>query len=100
MELGFVFVFCFSPTDRAKNRRRVGEIGKLFVEAGVITLAAFISPLCQDRQRIRALFPRGDFLNIYCQAPLEVCEQRNTKWFYTPAKAGEIAGFTGVSAPY
>lgn len=90
----------FSPVDRAENLRRVGEIGKLFVEAGVITLAAFISPLRQDRQRIRALFPHGDFLEIYCQVPLEICERRDTKGFYARAKAGEIVEFTGISAPY
>lgn len=90
----------FSQGGRAENLRRVGEIGKLFVEAGVITLAAFISPLRQDRQRIRALFPHGDFLEIYCQAPLEICEQRDTKGFYARAKAGEIPEFTGISAPY
>lgn len=90
----------FSTVDRAENLRRVGELGKLFVEAGVITLAAFISPLRKDRRNIRALFPHGDFLEIYCVATLDICEQRDTKGFYARAKAGEIAEFTGISAPY
>jgi adenylylsulfate kinase len=73
---------------------------KLFVEAGVIALTAFISPFQQDRQRARDLMAEGDFLEIYCQAPLAVCEQRDVKGLYKRARAGEIPEFTGVSSPY
>lgn len=90
----------FSLTDRTENLRRIGEIGKLFVEAGVITLAAFISPLRIDRERVRSLYPHGDFLEIYCHTPIEICEKRDTKGLYARARKGEIAEFTGISSPY
>jgi len=90
----------FSLSDRAENLRRIGEIGKLFIESGVITLAAFISPLRIDRERVRSLYPHGDFLEIYCRTPLEICEQRDTKGLYARARRGEIAEFTGISSPY
>jgi adenylylsulfate kinase len=90
----------FSLSDRTENLRRVGEIGKLFIEAGVITLAAFISPLRIDRERVRSLYPHGDFLEIYCRTPIEICEQRDTKGLYGRARRGEIPEFTGISSPY
>lgn len=90
----------FSPSHRTENLRRVGEIGKLFIEAGVITLAAFISPLRTDRERVRSLYPHGDFLEIYCRTSLDVCEQRDVKGLYARARRGEIPEFTGISSPY
>lgn len=90
----------FSLPDRAENLRRIGEIGKLFIEAGVITLAAFISPLRSDRERVRSLYPHGDFFEIYCRTPIEVCEERDTKGLYARARRGEIPEFTGISSPY
>lgn len=90
----------FSEKDRIENIRRVGEVGKLFVEAGIITLTAFISPFRRDRERVRTLFPHGDFLEIYCRCPLEVCEERDVKGLYRRARAGEIKDFTGISSPY
>lgn len=90
----------FSPQDRAENMRRIGAMSKLFIEAGVIALTAFISPLRADRAKLRAQFAPGDFLEIYCDCPLEVCEQRDAKGMYQRARRGEIAEFTGISAPY
>lgn len=90
----------FSVADRAENIRRVGEVAKLFLEAGVISLAAFISPFRADRERVRSMVPHGDFLEIYCRCPVEICEQRDAKGHYKRARAGEIPNFTGVSAPY
>lgn len=90
----------FSLEDRSENLRRIGEMAKLFIEAGVITLTAFISPLHQDREMVRKLMPHGDFLEIYCRCPLEVCEQRDVKGLYQRARAGEIPEFTGISSPY
>ncbi len=90
----------FSDRDRAENLRRIGEMCKLFVEAGVISLAAFISPMAADRARVRAMFRPGDFFEIYCEAPLEVCEGRDIKGVYARARRGEIPKFTGISAPY
>jgi adenylylsulfate kinase len=90
----------FSSQDRVENIRRAGEIAQLFIEAGVIALTAFISPFRSDRERVRALVPHGDFLEIYCNCPLEVCEQRDVKGLYQRARAGEIKDFTGISSPY
>ncbi|HSO06850.1 MAG TPA: adenylyl-sulfate kinase [Pelomicrobium sp.] len=90
----------FSERDRAENLRRIGEMCKLFVEAGVVSLAAFISPMAAERQRVRAMFQPGDFHEIYCEAPLEVCESRDVKGMYARARRGEIPNFTGISAPY
>jgi len=90
----------FSVADRVENIRRIGEVSKLFVEAGVIALTAFISPFRSDRKRVRSLVPHGDFLEIYCRCSLEVCEQRDVKGLYKRARAGEIQEFTGISAPY
>ncbi len=90
----------FSPEARVENIRRVGEVAKLFLEAGVITLTAFISPYRADRARVRGLVAEGDFIEIYCHCPIEVCEQRDVKGLYAKARQGLIADFTGVSSPY
>ncbi len=90
----------FSREDRAENIRRVGEVVKLFVEAGIIVLTAFISPFRLDRENVRRSLREGDFIEVYCRCPLEICEQRDVKGFYRRARAGEIKDFTGVSSPY
>lgn len=90
----------FSLEARAENLRRVGEVAKLFLEAGTIVLAAFISPSLVEREKVRALIPHGDFLEIHCHAPLDVCEQRDPKGMYARARRGEIPEFTGISSPY
>lgn len=90
----------FSPEDRRENIRRVGEMAKLFLDAGVISITALISPFKADRERVRQLVDSGDFLEIYCEASLEVCEQRDVKGLYRKARAGEIKEFTGISSPY
>ena len=90
----------FSVHDRQENIRRIGEMAKLFMEAGVIVLTAFISPYRADRQRVRGMVERGDFIEIYCDAPIEVCESRDVKGMYKKARAGQIAEFTGISSPY
>jgi adenylylsulfate kinase len=90
----------FAEADRQENIRRIGETAKLFAEAGVITLTAFISPYRADRRRVRALFAPGDFVEVYCRCDLEVCEGRDVKGMYRKARLGEIRDFTGVSAPY
>jgi adenylylsulfate kinase len=90
----------FSAEDRVENIRRVGEMAKLFIETGVIALTAFISPFLSDRERVRSLVPHGDFLEIYCHCPLEICEQRDVKGLYQRARAGMIKDFTGISSPY
>ena len=90
----------FSLEDRVENIRRVGELSKLFLESGIITLTAFISPFKSDRDLVRNLMPHGDFLEIYCRCPLEICEERDVKGLYKKARAGEIKDFTGISSPY
>ncbi|MCX7099288.1 MAG: adenylyl-sulfate kinase [Methylococcales bacterium] len=90
----------FSDHDRVENIRRVGELAKLMTEAGIITLTAFISPFKSDRDIARNRVPAGDFLEIYCQCPVETCEQRDVKGLYKKARAGEIPFFTGISSPY
>jgi adenylylsulfate kinase len=90
----------FSDEDRVENIRRVGEMAKLFLEAGVITLTAFISPFRSDREKVRSLVPHGEFLEIYCRCPIEVCEERDVKGLYKRARTGEIKNFTGISSPY
>ena len=90
----------FSAEDRSENIRRVGEMAKLFIEAGVIALTAFISPYQTDRARVRALVAPGDFIEIYCRCPLEVCEQRDVKGLYSKARQGVIQEFTGISSRY
>jgi len=90
----------FSDADREENIRRIGEVAKLFLDAGVVVLTAFVSPFQADRQRARALVEGGDFIEIHCAADLAVCEQRDTKGLYAKARAGEIKEFTGISSPY
>ncbi len=90
----------FSLQDRTENLRRIGEMAKLFVEAGLIALTAFISPLKKDRERVRSLLPHGDFIEIFCDASIDICESRDVKGLYRRARAGEIPEFTGISSPY
>ena len=90
----------FSESDRMENMRRIGEMAKLFVEAGVITLTAFISPFRADRLRVRQLFEPEDFVEVYCRCSLDICEGRDVKGMYRRARAGEIRDFTGISSPY
>jgi adenylylsulfate kinase len=90
----------FTAEDRKENIRRIGEMSKLFLEAGVIALTAFISPFQSDRNRVRNLVNNGQFIEIYCKASLNVCEQRDVKGLYAKARRGEISGFTGISSPY
>lgn len=90
----------FSPADRTENIRRIGEVAKLFADAGLITLTAFISPYRADRDAARAKIPADEFIEIYILCPLEECENRDTKGLYKKARAGEIPEFTGISAPY
>lgn len=90
----------FSAADRVENIRRIGEMVKLFVDAGVIALTAFISPFRKDRERVRQLVGDRDFLEVYCRCTLEVCEGRDTKGLYRKARRGEIKDFTGISSPY
>ena len=90
----------FSDADREENIRRIGEVAKLFVDAGVITLTAFVSPFRADRDKARALVADGDFIEVYCAADLAVCEDRDPKGLYAKARAGVIKEFTGISSPY
>ncbi|MGD9389437.1 MAG: adenylyl-sulfate kinase [Thioalkalispiraceae bacterium] len=90
----------FSADDRKENIRRIGEMSKLFLESGIITLTAFISPFKEDRNFVRNLVAHGDFLEVYCNAPLEVCEQRDVKGLYEKARQGIIPNYTGISSPY
>ena len=91
----------FSPEARTENIRRIGEVAKLLTDAGTIALTAFISPYREDRDRVRELMDREtDFIEVFVEAPLEVCEERDPKGLYKKARAGEIPEFTGISAPY
>jgi adenylylsulfate kinase len=90
----------FSPEDRTENIRRIGEVAKLFTSAGLVTLTAFISPYRADRDQVRAIMEPGDFVEVYVQCPIDVCETRDVKGLYKKARAGEIKEFTGISAPY
>ncbi len=90
----------FSDSDREENIRRIGEVAKLFLDAGVIILTAFVSPFRNDRAKARALVDKGDFIEVYCSANLNICEQRDTKGLYAKARAGDIKDFTGISSPY
>jgi len=90
----------FSDDDRRENIRRIGEIAKLMLEAGVIAMTAFISPFASERRIARKLVPHGEFLEIYCDSSIEICEQRDVKGLYKKARAGEIKEFTGISSPY
>jgi len=90
----------FSDADRTENIRRIGEVSKLMLDAGVVVMTAFISPFRKDRQLVRDLVKKGDFIEIFCQAPLSVCEERDPKGLYKKARAGQIPEFTGISSPY
>lgn len=90
----------FSDVDRVENIRRIGEVGKLFTDAGLIVLSAFISPFRSDRQMVRSLFPVGEFIEIHISTSLAVCEQRDPKGLYVKARKGEIKHFTGIDSDY
>lgn len=90
----------FSPEARAENLRRIAEMVKLFLDAGILCLTAFISPLQRDREKVRRIVGEHDFFEIYVKCPIEVCEERDVKGFYKLARAGKIQNYTGVSAPY
>ena len=90
----------FAPEDRVENIRRVGAVAQLFSDAGLIVLTAFVSPYRADRDAVRAALAPGDFIEVFVDAPLEVCESRDPKGLYRKARAGEIKDFTGISAPY
>lgn len=90
----------FGDEDRKENIRRIGEMTRLFVEAGVIAMTAFISPFRSERQRVRELFGEGEFLEVYCDCSLETCEERDVKGLYAKARAGLIPNYTGISSPY
>jgi len=90
----------FSPEDRTENIRRIGEVAKLFSDAGLVAVTAFISPYRADRDQVRAIMQPGDFIEVFVDCPVEVCEQRDVKGLYKKARAGEIKEFTGISAPY
>ena len=90
----------FSAEDRAENIRRIGEVGKLFADTGVITLSSFVSPYREDRDAVRELMADGDFIEVFIDTPLELCEERDPKGLYAKARTGEIPNFTGISDPY
>jgi adenylylsulfate kinase len=90
----------FSAEDREENIRRIGAVAKLFADAGIVATTAFISPYRKDRDAVRASLPAADFIEIFVDAPLEVCEARDPKGLYKKARAGEIKGFTGIDDPY
>jgi adenylylsulfate kinase len=90
----------FSPEDRTENIRRIGEVCRLFQDSGMVVLTAFISPYQADRDQVRSLHPEGRFIEVFVDAPLEVCEKRDVKGLYQKARTGEIPEFSGISAPY
>ncbi|QSP94464.1 adenylyl-sulfate kinase [Marinobacter salinisoli] len=90
----------FSDDDRVENIRRIGEVSKLFADAGLIVLSAFISPFASDRRMVRNLFPAGEFIEVFMNTPLETCEERDPKGLYQKARAGVVKDFTGIDSPY
>ncbi|MCK9991337.1 MAG: adenylyl-sulfate kinase [Rugosibacter sp.] len=90
----------FSAADRTENIRRIGEMAKLMIDAGLFALTAFISPFRADRERVRGMMLPGEFIEIYCQCGVEVCETRDVKGLYKRARSGEVKDFTGISSPY
>jgi adenylylsulfate kinase len=90
----------FSETDRSENIRRISEVSKLMLEAGLIVMTAFISPFKQDRNEARTLIANDNFIEIYCKASIETCEKRDVKGLYKKARAGEIKNYTGIDSPY
>lgn len=100
VRLGLNQDLTFSPEDRTENVRRIAEVAKLFVEAGIIVIVAVVSPINKDREMVKQLFDPGDFLEVYLKCSIEECERRDPKGFYKLARDKHIATFTGVSAPY
>jgi adenylylsulfate kinase len=90
----------FSPEDRKENIRRIAEVSKLMVDAGILTIAAFISPYEKDRENIRSIVGSENYIEVYVSTPIETCESRDVKGLYAKARSGEIPSFTGISAPY
>ena len=90
----------FSDEDREENIRRIGEVANLFMNAGIITITAFVSPFNNDRNKVRNIIGSKDFIEVYCSADIDVCESRDTKGLYKKARLGEIKEFTGISSPY
>ena len=90
----------FAAEDRVENIRRIGEVSRLFADSGALIVSAFISPYRKDRDRIRGLMPEGEFVEVFVDTPLEICEARDPKGLYKKARAGEITNFTGLDAPY
>lgn len=90
----------FSHEDRTENIRRIGEVSKLFVDAGLVVMTAFISPFRADRRNVRNLMKEGEFIEVFIEATIETCEERDPKGLYKKAKSGEIKEFTGISSPY
>ena len=90
----------FSDEDREENIRRIGEVANLFMNAGIITITAFVSPFKNDREKVKNIIGAQDFIEVYCAASLNVCESRDTKGLYKKAREGEIKDFTGISSPY
>lgn len=90
----------FTEAGRTENIRRIGEVAKLFTDAGIITITAFISPFRQDREKVRNLVEKGEFIEVYVKCPIEVCEARDVKGLYAKARKGEIIDFTGISSPF
>jgi len=90
----------FSDEGRVENIRRIGEVSKLFTDAGLIVLSAFISPFISDRRLVRKLFPAGEFIEVFMDAPIETCESRDPKGLYQKARSGQIKDFTGIDSPY
>ncbi|QDV52666.1 adenylyl-sulfate kinase [Gimesia fumaroli] len=90
----------FSPEDRTENIRRIGEVSKLYTDAGILVMTAFISPYREDRDQVREILGDGEFIEVFVKASLETCEERDPKGLYKKARAGEIKGFTGIDAPY
>ncbi len=100
VRLGLNKGLTFSDEDRVENIRRIGEVSKLFVDAGTIVLTAFISPFIKDRQIVKDLVQEREFLEVYVDTPLDICESRDPKGLYKKARKGEIPNFTGISSPY
>lgn len=100
VRLGLNQDLTFSETDRSENLRRVGEVGKLMVDAGLVTLAAFVSPFQKDRDLVKSMIGRDKFIEIYVSTPLDECIRRDVKQLYRKALQGEISNFTGISSPY
>ncbi|MCH1624040.1 adenylyl-sulfate kinase [Fredinandcohnia quinoae] len=90
----------FSDYDRTENIRRIGEVAKLFIDSGKVVTTAFISPFRSDRDQVRALFEAGEFIEVFVDCPIEICENRDPKQLYEKARRGEIKNFTGIDSPY